>query len=239
MHIYVYELRQERHAPLTAELAGVGLDPVLVEAGFFAGDLGSLTRKGGDTRPILIAVSPVMPAPPSELIRRIRSRGVQNPVIVLRDTRNAREAAEVLDAGADDVVVAPLKGVELISRVHSILRRAHGFASESVTVGEITAYFDGRDPEVSGERLKLSRREHAIFQHLILNSNRVISKGAIYDAVYGMSTDQPFDKVIDVYICKLRKKIGDAAASGQQYIETVYGRGYKFGLDAGPAAVSA
>ncbi|MEI4472021.1 response regulator transcription factor [Frigidibacter sp. MR17.24] len=230
MHIYVYETRPERHAPLVAELTAVGLAPALVDPGFFSRDIDQLTRRGADTRPILIAAAPGMPVAPAELIRGIRGAGVQNPVIVLRDTRNAREAAEVLDAGADDVVVAPLKGIELASRVHSILRRSHGFAAESVTVGEITAYFDGRDPEVSGERLKLSRREHAIFQHLILNSNKVISKGAIYDAVYGMSSEQPFDKVIDVYICKLRKKIGDAAASGQQYIETVYGRGYKFGL---------
>ncbi len=74
-------------------------------------------------------------------------------------------------------------------------------------MGEVTAYFDGRDPEVAGERVKLSRREHAIFQHLALNAHRVISKAAIYDAVYGMADDQPFDKVIDVYICKIRKKI--------------------------------
>jgi two-component system cell cycle response regulator CtrA len=60
-----------------------------------------------------------------------------------------------------------------------------------------------------------------------MNSNKVISNNAIYDAVYGMSADQPFDKVIDVYICKLRKKIASAADTGAQYIETIHGRGYK------------
>jgi two-component system cell cycle response regulator CtrA len=58
----------------------------------------------------------------------------------------------------------------------------------------------------------------------------VISKDAIYDAVYGSSIDQPFDKVIDVYICKLRKKIASASESGWQYIETVQGRGYRLSL---------
>ena len=62
----------------------------------------------------------------------------------------------------------------------------------------------------------------------MLNAGRVVSKGAIYDAVYGMSEEQPFDKVIDVYICKIRKKIDQSAESGHNYIETVHGRGYKF-----------
>jgi two-component system cell cycle response regulator CtrA len=91
----------------------------------------------------------------------------------------------------------------------------------------LTAYFDGRDPVISGNRIKLSKREHSVFQHLALNSNKVISKDAIYDAVYGSAIEQPFDKVIDVYICKLRKKISAASSSGWQYIETVQGRGYK------------
>ena len=96
-----------------------------------------------------------------------------------------------------------------------------------MVVGELTAFFDGSDPIVSGSRIKLSKREHSVFQHLALNSNKVISKDAIYDSIYGASIDQPFDKVIDVYICKLRKKFAKAADSGWQYIETVHGRGYK------------
>lgn len=61
----------------------------------------------------------------------------------------------------------------------------------------------------------------------MLNARRVVSKAAIYDALYGMAEDQPFDKVIDVYICKIRKKIASAAGPGHRYIETVHGRGYK------------
>ena len=146
----------------------------------------------------------------------------------MRDFRNSRDTAAALDAGADDDIVIPVKSVELRSRINSITRRSHGHAAESVNVGEVTAYFDGRDPEISGQVVKLSRREHAIFQQLVLNAGRVVSKATIYDAVYGMSEEQPFDKVIDVYICKIRKKIDQSAASGHNYIETVHGRGYKF-----------
>ncbi|MFC2970556.1 winged helix-turn-helix domain-containing protein [Acidimangrovimonas pyrenivorans] len=225
MYIYVFEPRDGRRDGLIAELEGVGMSPVLVGEDFFASDLSVLNRKGSDTRAILIGETPQT----LDNIRAVRAAGCRNPLIVMRDFKNSRDTSEALDLGADDVMVSPIKGIEVLSRVNSINRRSYGHAAESVTVGEVKAYFDGRDPEVSGGRLRLSKREHAIFQHLVLNSNRVISKGAIYDAVYGMDDDQPFDKVIDVYICKLRKKIGAAAQSGYQYIETVYGRGYKFG----------
>ncbi|KFE35694.1 response regulator transcription factor [Thioclava atlantica] len=224
MHIYVFEPRDGRIRGLLSELESVGLQPVIIGAHFFYSDLSTLNQKGVDTRAILIGDCPEV----TEHIRAIRSSGCRNPVLVMRDFKNSRDASEALDAGADDVMVSPIKGIEVLSRINSIIRRAYGHAAESISVGEITAFFDGRDPLVSGARLKLSNREHAIFQHLALNANKVISKGAIYDAVYGMSDDQPFDKVIDVYICKLRKKIADASPSGHQYIETVYGRGYKF-----------
>ncbi len=223
MRAYVFEPREKRRASLAAELENAGLQPLFVGEEFFDTGLAPLMQPGCEHRAILIGESPNI----HKQIRAVRSVGCENPMIVLRDFRNSADTAAALDRGADDVVVSPIKGGEVMSRINSIVRRFHGHASESVIVGEVTAYFDGRDPLVSGARIKLSKREHSIFQHLALNSNKVISKNAIYDAVYGMSADQPFDKVIDVYICKLRKKIAAASESGAQYIETIHGRGYK------------
>ncbi|MGD9864210.1 MAG: winged helix-turn-helix domain-containing protein [Pseudodonghicola sp.] len=223
MRAYVFEPRERRQASLANELENAGIDPFFVDLDFFDCGLAPLTQPGNEIRAILIGESPDT----HDQIRAIRKAGCANPVIVLRDFRNSQDTSAALDRGADDVIVSPIKGSEVLSRINSIVRRFHGHAAESVVVGELTAFFDGRDPIVSGARIKLSKREHSIFQHLALNSNKVISKNAIYDAVYGMSADQPFDKVIDVYICKLRKKIAAAAASGAQYIETVHGRGYK------------
>lgn len=227
MHIYLYEPRTERHAGLLRELKAARLTPVVIDEDFFGTDLSLLNRAGCEGRPFLLAESERL----HDQIRALRDTGCANPIVVLRDFRNSAAAAEALNIGADDDLVIPLKGVELRSRINSIHRRAHGHAAESVTIGEITAFFDGRDPEIAGSRVRLSRREHAIFQHLVLNSGRIISKAAIYDAVYGMADDRPFDKVIDVYICKIRKKIDLATSSGHQYIETVYGRGYKFSAE--------
>lgn len=223
MHVYLYEQREDRAQGLSGELRAARIIPVRITDAFFDGDLGLLNREGHALRPVLLSDG----ARVLDQIGNLRGAGCRNPVVVIRDFRNARAAARTLDHGADDDIVIPVKGFELRARINSITRRVHGHAAQSVSIGEVTAYFDGRDPEVSGQRVFLSGREHAIFQHLALNARKVMSKAAIYDAVYGMAEDQPFDKVIDVYICKIRKKIDAATRSGHRYIETVHGRGYK------------
>lgn len=222
MHLYLYEPREDRAKGLIGELRAAGITPVRITDAFFHGDLGLLNREGHDVRPLLLADGPAI----LDQIGKLRAAGCRNPIVVMRDFRNAGAAARMLDHGADDDVVIPLKGIELASRINSITRRTHGHAAQSVRIGEVTAYFDGRDPEVGGATVFLSGREHAVFRQLALNATRVVSKAAIYDALYGMAEEQPFDKVIDVYICKIRKKIAQAAG-GHRYIETVQGRGYK------------
>ncbi|WP_299877632.1 response regulator transcription factor [uncultured Sulfitobacter sp.] len=223
MRVFVFEPREERRAGLIVELRSSGIEPQMITEDFFSSGLGGHSEAKIDTRAILLGEYPEV----QRHIRALRQRGCANPLIVLKDFRNAQGTAELLNMGADDVIVSPIRGAEVHSRVNSIIRRLYGHAADSVVVGELTAFFDGSDPIVSGSRIKLSKREHSVFQHLALNSNKVISKDAIYDAIYGASIDQPFDKVIDVYICKLRKKFAQAADSGWQYIETVHGRGYK------------
>ena len=226
MRTYVYEERQEERTGLAAELRSAGIEFQFVNNDFFQHSLGLLRQPGHEIQAILLRHSELT----RKQIRTIRNHGCANPIIVLRNSRNAQETSELLNLGADDVIVSPIRGQEVRSRTNSIIRRLSGHASDSIVLGELTAYFDGRDPLVAGSRIKLSKREHSVFQHLVLNSNKVISKDAIYDAVYGASIDQPFDKVIDVYICKLRKKFASASETGWQYIETVHGRGYKLSV---------
>jgi len=160
-------------------------------------------------------------------VTALRDRGVVCAVFCLIDRRCSTTTVELLRAGADDVLVKPIVSVELSARIEATRRRFRGMASNAVRVGRLTVYLDGRDPEIEGERLRLSQREHAILGVLAANHRRVVSKERIYDEVYGLSGADPLDKVIDVYICKLRKKIS-GATDGGRYIETVYGRGYKF-----------
>lgn len=231
MKVYVYEQQQKRRAGLATELKNAGVDPQFVTKEFFETSLAILTQQSNETHAVLLGECDEV----RELIHTIRRAKCVNPIIVFRDFRNSLDTAGLLDLGVDDVMVSPIRGAEVFSRVNSVVRRLYGHAADSVVMGELVAYFDGRDPLVCGNRIKLSKREHSVFQHLALNSNKVISKDAIYDAVYGSSIEQPFDKIIDVYICKLRKKLTSASVSGWQYIETVQGRGYRLRL---PEAMS-
>jgi two-component system, cell cycle response regulator CtrA len=158
---------------------------------------------------------------------KLRDLNITAAVLCLIDRRCATTTVDLLRAGADDVLVKPVVAAEVRARIEATCRRSRGMVSNAVQVGQLTVYLDGRDPDVGGERLRLSQREHAILGVLASNHRRVVSKEHIYDEVYGLSGADPLDKVIDVYICKLRKKIA-AATDGGRYIETVYGRGYKF-----------
>ncbi|MHA6345246.1 response regulator transcription factor [Roseivivax sp. CAU 1761] len=224
MNIFLFEPREARFTGLSRELGRANLRTVAADESFLSREPASLRASCPDGVPFLLADTPQT----LDFVRNLRRADCDAPILVMRDLRNARATAEALDAGADDDIVLPVKAVELRSRINSISRRAGGHAAESLTVGEVTVYFDGRNPDVSGTQVRLSRREHDILRHLALNAGRIVPKQAVYDAVYGLSDDQPFDKVIDVYICKIRKKISDAAQSGHRYIETVRRRGYCF-----------
>jgi two-component system cell cycle response regulator CtrA len=229
MQIYVHEPREDRRTGLLTELRAGKIIARPIEDAFLR------------LRPFPAEPSG-QPWPRDPFGRRSRRDGpdhgaAQRPDAATRWSSCAisatqAETAELLDRGADEVLVAPIKAIELKARVNAILRRSHGHASDAVKVGNIVAYFDGRDPEVAGTRMRLSQREHAVFKQLALNASKVVPKSAIYDAVYGISEMPPFEKVIDVYICKIRKKLDAATPGGGRYIETVPGRGYRFSDDA-------
>ncbi|WP_428410372.1 response regulator transcription factor [Hyphococcus sp.] len=163
---------------------------------------------------------------PFSIVDKLRLSGVQTPILMLSDVKNTSNALRAFSVGADDFLIKPVNPAELKMRVHAVSRRMTGRAETSFELGKLTVHLDGRDPEVDGERIKLSHREHAIFNYLSRNLGRVVPKESVYEAVYGSMDCEPFEKVIDVYICKLRKKLAEAT-DGEQYIETVYCRGYK------------
>ena len=224
INVFLYEPRDEHRVDIMTELLSAQMIPVEINDGFFKGNLRALNNNRANPQPFLMASAPRT----LDYIQSLRAAGCRNPVLVIREERNTRETAAALDAGADDDIIVPVNGVEIRSRISSIVRRAYGQVTESITIGEVTAFFDGRNPEISGKTVKLSPREHTIFQYLFINAPKVMSRVAVYDAVYSLADNQPFDKVIDVYVCKIRKKISASTLSNHHYIETVFGRGYKF-----------
>lgn len=190
-------------------------------------ELRSLAPSGGDEKVNYAALVIGDVAATGQLARFARQRLDGLPILALSPQRNPDRAAEWLDAGVDDVVVKPINGRETAARLRALVRRADGKTDVMEEIGAITVRFDGSDPEIAGQRLPLSAREHAVFIHLARNRGRIVGKESLYEAVYGLDGERPMGKVIDVYICKLRKKLAQVTG-GENYIETVFNRGYKF-----------
>lgn len=221
MHVFLFQPNESIMDVVSRRLEEAGAKVSPIDESFFHPETVKAVSGSITTAAVIIADE----GDADEHVRSLRTNGSLSPIICTMTSKDSKRATDLINAGADDVMVAPYSGPEVLARCNAIIRRSYGHVASSVMIGDVQAYFDGRDPEVRGERIRLSGREHAIFTHLALQPGRVISKEQIYEAVYGLADNQPYAKVIDVYICKIRKKLEEA--TGQKYIETVYGRGYK------------
>lgn len=159
----------------------------------------------------------------SDLVRRMRNARHSVPAIVLSGSTQAAARIRALVAGADDVVAKPFDQAELIARVHAIMRRSKGYAAPIVQIGALELNLDSRSVAVDGRQVHLTGKEYAILELLVLRKGIVLTKDAFLNHLYG-GMDEPEMKIIDVFICKLRKKLQLAGAGN--LIGTVWGRGY-------------
>src|SRR5690606_25747152 len=125
---------------------------------------------------------------------------------------------------------------ELIARIQAIVRRSQGHAQSTIVTGRVTVNLDSRTVDVDGKPLHLTGKEYGIIELLSLRKGTTLTKEMFLNHLYG-GMDEPEVKIIDVFICKLRKKIEDMT-EGDNYIETVWGRGYvlRDPAEAAPAA---
>ncbi len=158
-----------------------------------------------------------------EVIRRLRLAKVGTPVLMLTGQTDINDKVRSLSNGADDYVTKPFHAAELRARLQAIIRRGQGHASNVIHVGALTVHIDEQTARVNGEPLKLSNKEYAILELLCLRQGQVISKEGFLNHLYS-GMDEPEMKIIDVFICKLRKKLVDAL--GHDLITTSWGRGY-------------
>ena len=153
-----------------------------------------------------------------------RSGPIRYPVIVIPERDGM--AADLLDAGADDVITAPLSGREIVSRIRTIMRRIAGLGGGDVSVGDVNVRLNDGSASVSGVRVRLSASEAEILRALALNHPRTLTRESIYDKLYALSEDPPQSRVVDVHVCNLRRKLAKADPQGRNLIKAVPGVGY-------------
>jgi two-component system, cell cycle response regulator CtrA len=159
-----------------------------------------------------------------EVLRRLRAARVNTPILILSGLNEMDSKLKGLGFGADDYLTKPFDRRELIARIQAIVRRSKGHSESVIKTGRLAVNLDTRTVEIAGQPLHLTGKEYAILELLALRKGTTLTKEMFLNHLYG-GMDEPELKIIDVFICKLRKKLA-AATDGENYIETVWGRGY-------------
>ncbi len=159
-----------------------------------------------------------------EVLRRLRSSKVDTPILILSGLSEPDSKIKGFGIGADDYLTKPFDRRELVARIHAIVRRTRGHSESVIRTGRLVVNLDSRTAEVDGQPLHLTGKEYSILELLSLRKGTTLTKEMFLNHLYG-GIDEPEVKIIDVFICKLRKKLS-GATGGENYIETVWGRGY-------------
>ncbi len=159
-----------------------------------------------------------------EVLRQLRNAKIETPILILTGSDDMENRLKSFGTGADDYLTKPFQREELIARIHAIIRRSKGHAQSVIKTGAIEVNLDAKTVEVNGQLVKLTGKEYQILELLALRKGTTLTKEMFLNHLYG-GMDEPEIKIIDVFVCKLRKKL-DQATNGQNCIETVWGRGY-------------
>jgi two-component system, cell cycle response regulator CtrA len=161
-----------------------------------------------------------------DVLAAAREMGIEYPILILSGDMETDTKVDALRAGADDYVTKPFKIEELQARILAVVRRVNGHVSPSIEIGPMRLELEHKQVHIHGNSLNLTRKEYEILEALVLRSGRTLSKDTLLSLLYG-GMDEPSPKIIDVFVCKLRKKLADAL-NGDSPIQTVYGVGYAF-----------
>ncbi len=159
-----------------------------------------------------------------EVLKSLRTAKVRTPVVILSGNAIVEAKVKALGFGADDYMTKPFHKDELVARIQAVVRRSKGHSQSIIATGRLTLNLDEKTVEAGGVRLHLTGKEYQMLELLCLRKGTTLTKEMFLNHLYG-GMEEPELKIIDVFICKLRKKIADVCG-GQHYIETVWGRGY-------------
>jgi two-component system, cell cycle response regulator CtrA len=159
-----------------------------------------------------------------EVLRQVRQAKVETPILILSGADDTENKLKGFGFGADDYLTKPFHREELVARIHAIIRRSKGHSQSVIKTGRIAVNLDAKTVDVEGKTVHLTGKEYQMLELLSLRKGTTLTKEMFLNHLYG-GMDEPELKIIDVFICKLRKKLAEATG-GDNYIETVWGRGY-------------
>jgi two-component system, cell cycle response regulator CtrA len=158
-----------------------------------------------------------------EVLRTLRVFKVKTPILILSGLASIEDKVKGLGFGADDYMTKPFHKDELVARIHAVVRRSKGHAQSVIQTGDLAVNLGTKTVEVNSQRVHLTGKEYQMLELLSLRKGTTLTKEMFLNYLYG-GMDEPELKIIDVFMCKLRKKLANAS-SGKNYIETVWGRG--------------
>ena len=159
-----------------------------------------------------------------DVLRQLRLARVETPILILSGADDTENKIKGFGFGADDYLTKPFHRDELVARIHAIIRRSKGHSQSVIRTGRIAVNLDAKTVEADGDPVHLTGKEYQMLELLSLRKGTTLTKEMFLNHLYG-GMDEPELKIIDVFICKLRKKLS-TATEGDNYIETVWGRGY-------------
>jgi two-component system cell cycle response regulator CtrA len=159
-----------------------------------------------------------------EVLRSLRVSKVKTPILILSGLAGIEDKVKGLGFGADDYMTKPFHKDELVARIHAIVRRSKGHAPAVVQTGDLIVNVDAKTVHIKQVRVNLTGKEYRMLELLSLRRGTTITKEMFLSQLYG-GMDEPEIKIIDVFMCKIRRKLA-TASNGKEYIETVWGRGY-------------
>ena len=158
------------------------------------------------------------------MLRQLRIARVETPILILSGADDTESKIKGFGFGADDYLTKPFHREELVARIHAIIRRSKGHSQSVIHTGRVAVNLDAKTVEVEGKAVHLTGKEYQMLELLSLRKGTTLTKEMFLNHLYG-GMDEPELKIIDVFICKLRKKLSNATG-GENYIDTVWGRGY-------------
>src|ERR1700730_6265084 len=159
-----------------------------------------------------------------EVLRSLRVSKVKTPTLILSGLAGIEDKVKGFGCGADDYITNPFHKDELVARIHAIVRRSKGHAQSLVQSGDLVVNLDSKMVEINGARVHLTGKEYQMLELLALRKGMTLTKEMFLNHLYS-GMDEPELKIIDVFMCKLRKKLA-SASGGKNYVETMWGRGY-------------